>query len=114
LLPLVCLALQALLVELEPLLGVWEQVWEWDGEEGEGEVWQRRGQAVFWESLEKQEEGVGGCWEVEEVVSLLWEEEVVSLLWEEEVVSLLWVAEGVFWMEEEGEVFSWLEEVVVF
>jgi hypothetical protein len=78
LLPLVCLALQALLVELEPLLGVWEQVWEWEGEE-EGEVGQRRGQAVFWESLEKQEEGVAGCWEAEEVVSLLWEEEVVSL-----------------------------------
>jgi len=104
LLPLVCLALQALLVELEPLLGVWEQVWEWGGE-GEGEVWQRRGWAVFWESLEKQEEGV---------VSLLGEEEVVSLLWEEEVVSLLWVVEGVFWMEEEEEVFSWLGEVVVF
>jgi len=102
LLPLVCLALQALLVELEPLLGVWEQVWEW-GEEGEGEVWQRKGWAVFLESLEKQEEGVGGCWEAEEVVSLLWEEEVVSLLW---------VVEGVFWMEEE--VFSWLGEVVVF
>jgi hypothetical protein len=103
LLPLVCLALQALLAELEPLLGVWEQVLEWEGED-EGEVWQRRGRAVFWESLEKQEAGVGGCWEAEEVVSLLWEEEVVSLLWE---------AEGVFWMEEE-EVFLWLGEVVVF
>ena len=102
-LPLVCLALQALLVELEPLLGVWEQVLEWEGED-EGEVWQRRGRAVFWESLEKQEEGVGGCWEAEEVVSLLWEEEVVSLLW---------VVEGVVWMEEE-EVFLWLGEVVVF
>jgi len=104
LLPLVCLALQALLVELEPLLGVWEQVWEWEGEE-EGEVGPRRGQAVFWESLEKQEEGVGGCWVGEEVVSLLWEEEVVSLLW---------VVEGVFWMEEEEEVVSWWGEVVVF
>lgn len=93
-LPLVCLALQALLVELEPLLGVWEQVWEWEGEE-EGEVGQTRGQAVFWESLEKQVEVVGGCWEAEEVVSLLW------------------VAEGAVWMEEE-EVFLWLGEVVVF
>ena len=102
-LPLVCLALQALLVELEPLLGVWEQVLEWEGEE-EVEVWPRRGQAVFWESLEKQVEVVGGCWEAEEVVSLLWEEEVVSLLW---------VVEGVVWMEEE-EVFLWLGEVVVF
>lgn len=64
-----------------------------------------RGRAVFWESLEKQEEGVGGCWEAEEVVSLLWEEEVVSLLWVAEVVALLWVVEVVFWMEEEGEVF---------
>jgi len=94
LLPLVCLALQALLVELEPLLGVWEQVWEWEGEE-EGEVGQTRGQAVFWESLEKQVEVVGGCWEAEEVVSLLW------------------VAEEAVWMEEE-EVFLWLGEVVLF
>jgi len=35
-------------------------------------------------------------------------------LWVAEVVSLLWVVEEVFWMEEEGEVFSWLGEVVVF
>ena len=74
-LPLVCLELQALLVELEPLLGVWEQVWEWEGEEGE-EVWQRRGQAVFWESLVKREERMGGRWEVGEVGVWLWEEGV--------------------------------------
>jgi len=105
LLPLVCLELQALLAELEPLLGVWEQVWEWEGEE-EGEVWQRRGRAVFWGSLAKQEEGEVGVW--------LWEEEAVSLLWEVEEV--FWMEEEgeVFWMEEEGEVFSWLGEVVVF
>jgi len=112
LLPLVCLELQALLAELAPLLGGWEWVWEWEGEVvslwewEEGEVWQRRrGRGVFWESLAKLEEVVGGCWEEGEGVSLLWEVEVVSLLWEEE---------GVFWMEEEGEVFSWLWEVVVF
>lgn len=104
-LPLVCLELQALLAELEPLLGVWEQVSGWEGEE-EGEVWQRRGRAVFWESLEKQEEGMGGRWEAGEVGVGLWEEEAVSLLWEAE--------EEVFWMEEEGEVFSWLGEEVVF
>lgn len=104
-LPLVCLELQALLAELEPLLGVWEQVSGWEGEE-EGEVWQRRGRAVFWESLEKQEEGMDGRWEAGEVGVGLWEEEAVSLLWEAE--------EEVFWMEEEGEVFSWLGEEVVF
>jgi len=78
---------------------------EWEGEEGE--VWQRRrGREVFWGSLAGQEEeGVGGCWEVGEGGVWSWEEEVVSLLWE---------VEGVFWMEEEGEVFSWLGEVVVF
>jgi len=127
LLPLVCLELQALLAELEPLLGVWEQVSGWEGEEEgevwqrrgravfweslekqeeEGEVWQRRGRAVFWESLEKQEEGMDGRWEAGEVGVGLWEEEAVSLLWEAE--------EEVFWMEEEGEVFSWLGEEVVF
>ena len=74
-LPLVCLELQALLVELEPLLGVWEQAWEWEGEEGE-EVWQRRGQAVFWESLVKREERMGGRWEAGEVGVWLWEEGV--------------------------------------
>jgi len=105
LLPLVCLELQALLAELEPLLGVWEQVSGWEGEE-EGEVWQRRGRAVFWESLAKQEEGMDGRWEAGEVGVGLWEEEAVSLLWEAE--------EEVFWMEEEGEVFSWLGEEVVF
>ena len=68
-LPLVCLELQALLVELEPLLGVWEQVWEWEEEE----VWQRRGQAVFWESLVKREARMGGRWEVG---VWLWEEGV--------------------------------------
>jgi len=112
LLPLVCLELQALLAELAPLLGGWEQVWEWEGEvvslwEWEGEEWRRRrGREVFWESLAGQEEeGVGGRWEEGEGGVWSWEEEVVSLLWE---------VEGVFWMEEEGEVFSWLGEVVVF
>jgi len=111
LLPLVCLELQALLAERAPLLGVWELVWEWEEEvvslwEWEEEVWQRRrGQEVFWESLAKLEEGVGGCWEEGDGVSLLWEEEVVSSLWEEE---------GVSWKEEEGEVFLWLGEEVVF
>ena len=107
-LPLVCLALQALLGELELLLGVWEQVLEWEGEE-EVEVWPRRGQAIFWESLEKQEEGMDGRWEAGEVGVGLWEEEAVSLLWEAEEEE-----EEVFWMEEEGEVFSWLGEEVVF
>jgi len=113
LLPLVCLELQALLAELEPLLGVWEQVCEWEGEE-EGEVWRRRGRVVFWGSLAKQEEGMDGRWEAGEVGVWLWEEEAVSLLWEVEEV--FWMEEEgeVFWMEEEGEVFSWLGEVVVF
>jgi len=92
LLPLVCLELQALLAELAPLLGGWEQVWErevvslW---EWEGEVWQRRrGREVFWESL-------AGL-----------EEEVVGGRWEE--------GEGGVWLWEVEGAFSWLEEVVVF
>jgi len=50
---------------------VWELAWGWEGEEEE--VWQRRGREVFEGSLERQVEGEGVHWEVEEEGVWLWE-----------------------------------------
>jgi hypothetical protein len=48
-----------------------ELVWGWEGEEGE--VWQRRGRAVFVGSLGRRVEGKGVHWQVEGEGAWLWE-----------------------------------------